>query len=51
MNPVNIVVVIVVVLLVVAVIGLHIILPRVMNRRLRKKGKEETSGCPNCKHH
>lgn len=51
MNGVNVAVVVVVVLLVLAVISLHIVLPRVMNRRLRKQGKEENHGCPNCKRH
>ena len=51
MNGVNVAVVVIVVLLVVAVISLHVILPRIMNRRLRKKGKEVSCGCSNCKRH
>ncbi|MDE6661493.1 MAG: hypothetical protein K2J93_06705 [Anaeroplasmataceae bacterium] len=51
MNGVDIAVVIIVVLLVLAVICLHIILPKVMSRRLKKKGKEENCGCANCKRH
>ena len=51
MNGVDIAVVIIVVLLVLAVIGLRFILPKVMSRRLKKKGKEESCGCSNCKRH
>lgn len=51
MNGVNIAVVVIIVLLVLAVISLHIVLPRVMNRRLRKKGKDTNCGCSNCKRH
>ncbi|MBD5391112.1 hypothetical protein HDR67_03815 [bacterium] len=51
MNGVNVAVVVIVVLLVLAVISLHIVLPKVMNRRLRKKGKETSCDCSNCKRH
>lgn len=50
MNGVDIAVVVIVVLLVLAVIGVHFILPKVMSRRLKKKGKED-HGCSNCKCH
>ncbi len=51
MNGVDIAVVVLVVLFVLAIIGLRFILPQVMNRRLRKKGKEVSCGCSNCKRH
>lgn len=51
MNGVDIAVVVIVILLVLAVLGLRVILPRVLSRRLKKKGKEESHGCANCQRH
>lgn len=48
MNGVDIAVVVIVVLLVLAVIGIRFIVPKVMSRHLKKKGKENC-GCSNCK--
>lgn len=50
MNAVDIVVVIAVIILVLLVIFFRFIFPKLMNKQLRKNGKEERhDGCPNCK--
>ncbi len=49
MNGVDVAVVIIVVLLVLLVIFFRFIFQRLMNKQLRKKGKEERHDCPNCK--
>ena len=51
MNGVDIAVVVIVIIFVLAIIGLRFVLPRIMNRRLKKKGKEASCGCANCKRH
>ncbi|MDE6656342.1 MAG: hypothetical protein K2J85_05040 [Anaeroplasmataceae bacterium] len=51
MNGVDIAVVVCVILLVLAVIGVRFVLPKIMSRRLKKKGKEVSCGCSNCKRH
>ena len=51
MNGVDIAVVVIVILLVLAVIGIRFVLPKVLSSRLKKKGKEESSGCSKCKRH
>lgn len=49
MNGVDIVVVVCVILLVLVVIVVRFILPRILQCRLKKKGKEEVYACANCK--
>lgn len=49
MNGVDIAVVIIVLLFVVLVLTVCFIIPKIMNRKLRKKGKEKSCGCSKCK--
>ncbi|MDE5715918.1 MAG: hypothetical protein K2I42_07315 [Anaeroplasmataceae bacterium] len=46
---VDVIVVIIVLLLVLSVIFFRFIFPKIMNRKIKKKGKE-CSGCVNCQH-
>lgn len=51
MSGVDIAVLFIVILLVLLVIFFRFVLPRLMNRKIRKKGKEVSASCPNCQRH
>ena len=45
MNAVDITVVILIILLVLSVLFFRFILPRILHKRIKKKGKDESCGC------
>ena len=51
MNGVDIAVLLIVILLVLLVIFFRFIFPKILNRNLKKKGKEVNNDCVNCKRH
>ena len=51
MNAVDITVVILIILLVLSVLFFRFILPRILHKRIKKKGKDESCGCANCQRH